>query len=81
MPLAPRSGSALAEWLSALAEDAELGRSIRHHALLPPAEPDLSPELRLDDALRPLLAARRPDGRLALAGGRSLWKRSEPQRL
>jgi DEAD/DEAH box helicase domain-containing protein len=58
LPLAPRSGSALAEWLSALAEDAELGRSIRHHALLPPAEADLAPELRLDDALRPLLAAR-----------------------
>jgi DEAD/DEAH box helicase domain-containing protein len=59
MPLAPRSGSALAEWLSALAEDVELGRSIRHHALLPPAAPELAPELRLDDALRPLLAARR----------------------
>jgi DEAD/DEAH box helicase domain-containing protein len=58
LPLAPRSGSALAEWLSALAEDAELGRSVRHHALLPPAEPDLAPELRLDDALRPLLTAR-----------------------
>ena len=58
MPLAPRSGSALAEWLSALAEDAELGRSVRHHALLPPAEPDFAPELQLDDALRPLLSAR-----------------------
>jgi DEAD/DEAH box helicase domain-containing protein len=58
MPLAPRTGTALAEWLSALADDRELGRAIRHHAVLPSSAPDLVPEISLDAALHPLLRAR-----------------------
>jgi len=58
MPLAPRSGTALADWLSALASDAELGRAIRHHALLPASAADTAPELPLPSALLPILKAR-----------------------
>jgi len=57
-PLAPRSGPALAEWLSALAEDAELSRAVRHHALLPASEPELVPTFPLGAALAPVLRAR-----------------------
>jgi DEAD/DEAH box helicase domain-containing protein len=57
-PLAPRSGSALADWLSALAGDDELSRALRHHAVLPASEPDLAHELRLGPALAPVLRAR-----------------------
>jgi DEAD/DEAH box helicase domain-containing protein len=56
--VAPRSGSALAAWLSALADDAELARALRHHALLEARAPELAPELPLAGALRPVLAAR-----------------------
>ena len=58
MPLASRTGLELAEWLSALAEDAELGRAVRHHALLPASEPAFAPELAVSEALRPVLRAR-----------------------
>jgi DEAD/DEAH box helicase domain-containing protein len=57
-PLAPRSGPALAEWLSALAEDAELSRTVRHHALLPASEPELVRTFPLGAALAPVLRAR-----------------------
>jgi len=58
MPLAPRSGPALAEWLSAIAEDDELSRALRHHALLPACEADLARDFSVGEALAPVLRAR-----------------------
>ncbi len=58
MPLAPRTGPALEAWLSALAEDTELSRAVRHHALLPASEPVFAPELPVSAALGPVLRAR-----------------------
>ena len=58
MPLASRTGLELAGWLSALREDAELGRAVRHHERLPASEPALAPELPLHPALAPVLRAR-----------------------
>jgi DEAD/DEAH box helicase domain-containing protein len=56
--LAPRSGTALAEWLSALTGDPELARALRHHALLPAGVPERVPGFPLDSALASVLRAR-----------------------
>jgi hypothetical protein len=56
--LAPRSGTALAEWLSALTGDPELARALRHHALLPAGLPERVPGFPLDSALASVLRAR-----------------------
>jgi DEAD/DEAH box helicase domain-containing protein len=61
LPLAPRTGSALAEWLSAVGGDAELSRALRHHAVLPAGAPERVPAFPLDAALAPVLRARRID--------------------
>lgn len=58
MPLAPRSGPMLADWLSAIAEDAELSRALRHHALLPASDAVLAHDFSVDPALAPVLRAR-----------------------
>jgi DEAD/DEAH box helicase domain-containing protein len=52
------SGSALADWLSALREDETLGRAIRHHALLAPSAPSHATDFVLPEALAPVLRAR-----------------------
>jgi DEAD/DEAH box helicase domain-containing protein len=54
----PAPRSALGDWLTALREDETLGRAVRHHALLEPAEPAHAHDFAVPPPLEPVLRAR-----------------------